>query len=74
MTATSEIKAGDKVTSRGRLYRVVAVVSVYGIPAADLVPVRKDGSDGVGRRFGRGYKNLPLTCLEKADEGRPPQS
>lgn len=64
----SKIKVGDLVKCcRGKVYRVLAIRDVWGIPAADLIHVRKDGSDGIKR--GKDYKNLPLSWLEPA--GKP---
>lgn len=65
--STENLKVGDKVRATGsyRVYRIVAIGSVFGIPAADLVPVRKDGTDAVNRR--KNLKNLPVSVLEKVN-------
>lgn len=64
-TATGrDIKAGTIVEDcRGRRFRVLALLEVFGIPAADMVLLRKDGAEDH-----RSFKvhNLPLSVLEIA--------
>lgn len=61
----NEIKVGDMVQfTRGERYKVVRLVSVFGIPAADLVRIRKDGSEYAVRGRLTNVKNLPLSVLE----------
>jgi hypothetical protein len=62
-----EIKVGTKVRELGgnKVYRVVRLVSVFGIPAADLIRLRKDGTDSTRVRVRRDgtSKNSPLSVL-----------
>lgn len=57
------IKVGDRVSDGRKTWRVVRIVDIFGIPAADLIPVRKDGKDGV-LRGRKAYANRPLSCLD----------
>jgi hypothetical protein len=66
----ADLQVGDLVRDiyKGKTYRIRRFVSVYGIPTADMIYIRKDGSEGIMRNLK--YKNLPLTHLEKV-EGKP---
>ncbi len=62
------MKTGDVVTDGRYTYRILSVESVYGIPAADLIRLRKNGTDTVQVR--RRPKNLPLSCLTVIPQGK----
>jgi hypothetical protein len=68
MTATQEIKAGDKVRDKytGKCYRVRRLFDLCTIHYADLIHVRKNGTDGIRR--GRNLPSLPVRFLEPAGE------
>jgi hypothetical protein len=51
-------------TSGLRKYRVVRFFDLYGVPAADLIRVRKDGTDTTRVCRRRPVKCLPVSCLE----------
>ena len=61
----SEIKVGDKVSDGRRSWVVVKLDAVCGIPAADLHPIRKDGTTGVVRT--KNLHNRPLSILERIE-------
>lgn len=63
----TEIKVGDLVRGiRGERYKVIQLISIFGIPSADLEKVKKDGMPD-----NRSFKihNRPLSCLEKEVTG-----
>lgn len=64
-TMTANFKEDDLVRVLGetRVYRVSEIVSVFGVPAAELIRVRKNLTNAICKKAY--HRSQPLSCLVK---------